>query len=329
MATGLGHDVYLQIGREATWNSTVTGSRRFNIVNGSMNGERAKVRTDALTAFRNRSAIYAGPQVGRASISLEADYEGQLHLWDAALGTATFGANGMTVTGAGPYTWAGIQRNLFSSYSMQLVTNIPSGKCDKLLGAKLNKFTLSGSTGFDAKPVKMDLEFVGAAVTTNVATSGTPTANAPVPIMMHHIATSTFKSGNADAAGTERLRSFEFSITNGLAEYYYGADTIEEPLADEFATTELKFTIEFGTATALDEYLANTVGAPIIKFVCPTGTKSVQISMPKGHIVTPVGRPIDRYGLLTQEFTYEAIHDSSSVSGVSITIVNDNDATLT
>lgn len=328
MATGLGHDAYLQIGREATWGTTVSATRRFNIVSGTMNGERAKVRTDALTAFRNRSAIYAGPQIGRSAVSLEADYEGQLHLWDAVLGTATFGSNGMTVTGANPYTWAGIQRNLFSSYAMQLMTNIPSGKCDKLLGAKLNKFTLSGSTGFDSKPLKMDLEFVGSAVTTNVATTGTPTANAALPIMMHHVDTANFKSGNADAAGSERLRSFELSITNGLAEYFYGADTIQEPLADEFATTQLKWTIEFGTQTALDEYLANTQGAPIIKFAAPTGTKSLQISMPKGYIVTPIGRPVNRYGLLTQEFTYEAIHDSGTVSGVAITIVN-AEATLT
>jgi hypothetical protein len=328
MATGLGHDAYLQIGREATWSSSVTASRRFNIVSGSLNGERAKVRADALTAFRNRSAIYAGPQVGRASISLEADYEGQLHLWDAALGTATYGSAGLTSSGAGPYTWTGIQRNLFSSYSLQLITNVPSGKCDRLVGAKLNKFTLSGSTGFDAKPVKMDMEFVGASVSTNVSPTGALSANSALPIMMHHVDTAAFKSGNADSAGTERLRSFEFSITNGLAEYFYGADTIQEPLADDFATTQFKWTIEFGTQTALDEYLANTVGAPVIKWAAPTGTKSLQISMPKGYIVTPIGRPIDRYGLITQEFTTEAIHDTGSVSGVSITIVN-AEATLT
>lgn len=322
MASGLGHDCYLQIGREATWSSPVASSRRFNIVNGTMMGERAKVRTDALTAFRNRSAIYAGPQIGRANFSLEADYEGQLHLWDAVLGTATFGANGMTSSGAGPYTWTGIQRNLFSSYTLQLITNVPSGKCDRMAGAKLNKFTLGGSTGFDAKPLKMDLEFVGASVVTNVSPTGALSANSALPIMMHHVDTGAFKAGTADTAGTERLRSFELSITNGLAEYFYGADTIQEPVADEFATTQLKWTIEFGSATAIDEYVANTQGAPIIKFAAPTGTKSLQISMPKGYIVAPVGRPVDRYGILTQEFTYEAIHDSGTVSGVAITIIN-------
>lgn len=328
MASALGHDCYLQIGREATWSSTVAASRRFNIVNGTMMGERAKVRTDALTAFRNRSAIYAGPQIGRANVTLEADYEGQLHLWDAMLGTATFGSNGMTSTGTNPYTWTGIQRNLFSSYSLQLITNVPSGKCDRMGGAKLNKFTLGGSTGFDAKPLKMDLEFVGASVATNVSPTGALTANTALPIMMHHVDTGTFKSGTADTAGTERLRSFELSITNGLAEYFYGADTIQEPVADEYATTQLKWTIEFATQTAIDEYVANTQGAPIIKFAAPTGTKSLQISMPKGYIVTPVGRPVDRYGILTQEFTYEAIHDSGTVSGVAITIIN-AEATLT
>lgn len=322
MATGFGHDAYLQIGREVTWGTAAASVRRFNIVSGSIASERAKVRADVLTAFRNRSAIYAGPQVGRASVTLEADYEGQLHLWDGALGTATFGSNGGTSTGSGPYTWTFIQRNLFSSYSLQMVTNIPSGKCDRLLGAKIQSLKLSGSTGFDAKPLKLELEFVGSAVSTNVSPTGALSANSALPIMSHHVDTANFKSGTADTAGTERLRSFELSIKNNLSEYFYGADTIEEPLADDFAETQLKWTIEFGTQTAIDEYVNNTQGAPIIKFAAPTGTKSLQISMPKGYIVSPVGRPIDRYGVLTQEFTYEAIHDSGTVSGVSIVAIN-------
>ena len=44
MATGLGHDAYLQIGREATWGTTVSATRRFNIVSGTMNGERVAAR---------------------------------------------------------------------------------------------------------------------------------------------------------------------------------------------------------------------------------------------------------------------------------------------
>ena len=325
-----GHDCYLQVGRETAgnWGTAVAASRRWNMVSGEVKGERSKVRTDTLTAFRNRTAIYSGPQIGRAVVTLEADYEGQLHAWDAALGTATFGANGATVTGANPYTWTGIQRDLFSSYSIQKVTNVPSTKCIRLTGAKCNKLTLSGSVGMDAKPLRLALEYVGKSVVTNIAPTGALTANAALPIMMHHLDTAAFKSGNADAAGTERLRSFELSIVNGLAEYFYGADTIQEPLADDFATTQLKFTIQFDTITAVDEYIANTVGAPILKFAAPTGTKSLQISMPKGYIVTPIGPTIDRYGIITQEFTTEAIHDTGIASGVGITIVN-AEATLT
>lgn len=329
MAAGTGHDCYLQIGREATWKTAVANTRRFNVLSANVHGERGKVRSDAIVATRNRKNIFAGPQIGRATVSLEADYEGQLHLWDAILGTATYGANGMTVTGAGPYTWVGKQRELFSSYAAQFVTNVPSGKCDLLIGAKLNKFTLGGSVGFDSKPVNVALEFVGASVTTNTAITAGLSANSALPIMMHHIDTANFKPGTADAAGADRLRSFELSITNNLAEYFYGADTIEEPVADNFADTSLKWTIEFASRTAIDEYLANTAGAPIIKFAAPTGTKSLQISMPVGYIVTPIGRPVDRYGVLTQEFTYEAVDDGGSPSsGVTVTIVN-AEATLT
>ena len=163
---------------------------------------------------------------------------------------------------------------------------------------------------------------VGASVTTNQSPTAL-TANAALPIMFHHIDTANFDSGTADAAGTERLRAFELSITNNLSEYFYGADTIEEPVADDFAETMMKWTLGFATKTAIDEYLANTSGAPIIKFAAPTGTKSLQISVPVGYIVTPIGRPVDRYGILTQEFTYEAVDDGASPSsGVTVTIIN-------
>lgn len=323
MATGVGHDCYIQFGREATYGTAVAATRRFNVVSAEMQGERGKVRTDAITDTRNRKDIFSGPQSGKLSLSLEADYEGQLHLWDALMGTATYGSNGGTATGTNPYTWTFIQRMLFSSYTIQLTTNIPSGKCDRLSGAKLESVKLSGSGGMDVKPLKLDMEFHGTKVETNQTPTGALTANAALPIMFHHCDTANFDSGTADSAGTERLRGFELSIKNNLAlGRFYGADTRDEPLGDDFAETQLKWTLEFGSKTAIDEYLANTSGAPIIKFAAPTGTKSLQISMPAGYIVTPIGRPVDRYGILTQEFTYEAVHNTGISSGVGITVIN-------
>lgn len=322
---GLGHEAYLQIGREATYGTAVAATRRFNIINADMRGERGKVRSDAITDTVNRKDIFNGPQIGRLSLSLEADYEGQLHLWDAAMGTATYGSNGGTSSGAGPYTWTFIQRMLANSLSCQLITNIPSTKCDRMLGGKVQSLKLSGSAGMESKPLKLDLELVGTKVETNQTPTAALTANSALPIMFHHMDTANFKAGTADSAGADRLRAFEFSIKNNLNESrYYGADTIDEPLRDLFCETQLKFTIEFTSRTAIDEYLtaSATTGAPVIKFAAPTGTKSLQISMPKGVIVTPIGRPVDRYGVLTQEFTCEAVHDTSSGTGVTVTVIN-------
>lgn len=321
---GFGHEAYMQLGREATYGTAVANTRRWNIVSADMRGERGKVRSDVLTDTVNRKDIFNGPQIGRCSLSLEADYEGQLHLWDGAMGTATYGSNGGTSSGSGTYTWTFIQRMLASSYSLQLATNIPSGKCDRLLGAKIKSLKLSGAAGMESKPLKLDVEFVGTKVETNQTPTAALSANSALPIFFHHCDTANFKAGTADSAGADRLRSFEFSLTNALAERFYGADTIDEPLRDGYSETQLKWTMEFTSRTAIDEYLtaSTTTGAPIIKFAAPTGTKSLQISMPKGVIVTPIGRPVDRFGILTQEFTCEAVHDTSSGSGVTVTVVN-------
>lgn len=318
-----GYDCYLQIGREATYGTNVAATRRFNIVTADMQGERGKVRSDVLTGNRNRPAIYSGPQTGKLSLTLEADYEGHLFLWDGVMGTATYGSNGMTSSGSGTYTWTAIQRALFNSYTCQLITNVPSTKCDRLLGGKIESLKLSGSGALDSKPLKLELEIHGTKVETNQSPTGALTANSALPIMFHHCDTANFKSGTADTAGSERLRAFELSIKNNLnLSRFYGADTRDEPLSDNFADTQLKWTLEFATRTAIDEYLANTSGAPIIKFAAPTGTKSLQISMPSGYIVTPIGRPVDRYGILTQEFTYEAVHNSGISSGIQVAIIN-------
>lgn len=323
---GFGHDAYIQIGREAAWGTDVAATRRFNVLSASLDPVRGKVRSNVLTGNRARSAIYSGPQMGRATVDLEADFEGQLHIWDALLGTATYGANGATSSGTNPYTWTFIQRALLNSYAMELVTNIPSGKCDQLLGAKLNRLRFSGATGLDSPPCRIATEWIGKAATTNVTPTGSLSPNTPNVIMPGHINTGTLDAGPADAAGSDKLRSWEISVDNHLAERFYGADTIDEPLADDYADVSFKWVMEFTSKTAIDEYLANTQGSILFKFA--SGTKSLEFDMGAGYIVAPVGRPIERWGIITQEFTYESIYADATYTGLRVIAIN-SEATLT
>lgn len=318
MATGKGHNHYVQIGREATWGSAAAATRKMYVVSTDSQSVRGKVVSDVLTGNRNPATIFSGPQKGIATIEFEADYEGQLHLWDAALGTATFGSNGGTSSGTGPYTWTFIQRLLASSYSLQIVTDIPSGKCDRIVGAKLNRLRFSGTTGADAKPFRLSTEWLGKSYSLNVSPTGALSANSPLAIMPGHLDTANLDTGTSDAAGSDRLRSFELSIDNKLAERFYGADEIDEPLYDDYAETTMKWTVEFSTETAINEYLQHASQSPVIKFA--SGTKSIQFAFGAGYIVEPVGRPIDRWGILTQSFTTRAIHSGST--GLTVTIVN-------
>lgn len=322
---GKGHDHYVQIGREATWGTDTAATRRFNVLSTHIQPIRGKVRSDQITGNRNRTTIVNGPQLCRMTMDLEADFEGQLLIWDGAMGTATFGADGGTVTGGPTYTRTFIQRALINSYAVEAVTNIPSGKCDQGLGMKINRLRFSGSTGLDAKPCRISTEWLGKAYTNNVTPTGSLTANTPNLIMPGHVDTANLDVGTADAAGSDRLRSWEISVDNKLAERFYGADTIDEPLTDDFSEVTFKWTMEFTSKTAIDEYLAGTSGTPSFKFA--SGTKSLQFDAGAGYIVTPVGRPIERWGIYTQEFTFESVHDAT-YTGLRVIVVN-AEATIT
>lgn len=318
---GKGHDHYIQIGREAVWGTDVAATRRLNVVSTDMGPVFGKVRSDTITAARNRAQILLGPGFGRASIEVDALFTSQLHLWDAAFGTATYAADGGTMAGVGPYVWTFKQRALFNSYTIEGVTNIPAGKADQLVGAKLNRFRFSGSTGLDAKPCRLATEWIGKTWSDNVTPTGALTATTPISVMPGHIDTAALDVGTADAAGLGRLKSFEFAIDNKLTDdRYYGAATMDEPLTDDYAETTCKWAMEFTSNAALDEYIANTAGNPTIKFA-QSANVYIQFAMGAGYIVTPVNRPINRWGILTQEFGYEAVDDGGSPStGLTVTI---------
>lgn len=325
MPPGFGHDHYVQIGRESVWGTEVNATRKINVISTDLQAVRGKVRSDVLIDKRNRQAILSGPQMARMTMELQADYEGQLHIWDAAFGTDTYAADGGT--SAGSYVWTFRQRDLFNSYTIEAVTNIPSGKCDLALGMKLNRLRFSGTPGLDAAPCRLSTEWFGKSVTVNTTPTSSLTANSPLAIMPGHVDTANLDVGTADTAGTDRLRSWEILIDNKLVERFYGADTIDEPLADDYAETSVRWSIEFTSEKAITEYLANTAGNPTLKLMT-SASRYLQFDMDAGYIVAPVGRPIDRWGILTQEFTFEAVDDGATPSSGIILAVGTTEATI-
>lgn len=317
---GFGHDCYVQIGRESVWGTSVAATRKFAVLSADFQPIRGKARSNSITNYRTRPAIHKGPQMARAIVELEADYGRMLHLWDAAMGTASYSSDGGTSSGGGPYTWTFKQLSVFNSYSMELLTNVPGSKCDQILGAKLNRLKFSGSVGLDSPPCRLATEWIGKSMSTNVVQTVIADSSTPLAVMPGHIDTAAFDAGTADSAGSDRLKSWEITIDNKLAERFYGADTIDEPVADDYADVTFKWTMEFTSKTAIDEYLANTSGNPTIKFT--NGTQSIQFASASAYIVTPVNRPVNRWGILTQDFTYEAIYNSSAATGITITVVN-------
>lgn len=318
-APGLGNASFLQIGREAVYDTAVAATKRIRVVRLSPRHTQGKIPSRMLSNSAVQPEIYAGGRIARGSFEVELSYENMGFLLEAVMGTGTYGSGGAVTTGTNPYTHILRNKGIFNSYTLQEgLGDIPTGKCERVSGAKFPELVLSGRSGLDNTDniVTARLSYIGKTITTNV----TPTSLSnftPLPVMFWHIATDD--DGTADGtAGV--VKGFELSIRNKLVETWEN-QFIREPVFNGYTEVQLKLDTEFQTRTALDEYLANTAGSPTIGF--SNGGYSFTISMDRAYLTEPVVHDAQDAGVMSQELVYTATDDGASPStGVAITVVN-------
>lgn len=325
---GIGYKSYVQFGRETAgnWGAAAAATHRIPCTSIRPRYQQGMIRSNVLNNRVARSDIYEGGEAVRVELEFEMCYTGRLLLLDGLFGTATFGNTGGTTTpvGAPPYSHSWNPLEYLNSYTLELIMgNIPAGKCETIVGAKVAEATFRCAAGLepDDAVMKCRMTFVGKSVTTNSTPTGGLSATTPDPIMFHH--NTTDDTGTADATGNVNLLDFDLTVRNALADqrYFMSSQNIDEPIRNGFCETRLRVRQEFATRTALDEYLARTKGTPTLTF--STGASASFSVNVLDAVMISHEHEASQSGVLDQTFEYEGTDDGSGTAGgISVTLIN-------
>lgn len=306
-----GHKSYMQFGRESTYGTAATVTHRVGFVSASIQPDIGIVRDPTLNNSVLRDTLYPVGERATGTIEMVMDYEGLLLLWDGVFGTGTYGNTGGTTTGAGPYAHAFVEKSFLNSYTIELIEgDVPTTKCQRLLGAKIVGFTVRGEAGQGENAlVRVTWDIVAMSKTSNIAVTSPLTAVTRIPVLFHQ--STIVDDGTADAAGLIRMRSFELKMESPIADdrFYLGSTTIDEPLRNDFCTTTLRVVKEFQSDTLLAAFKAGTAGSPQLQFTSGTNIYDFAIANAK---LTAYSHEVSGYGILTQDATWEALLQAGS-----------------
>ena len=316
----IGAKSYMQWGRESTWGTAVTATKRLGILKSTLKQDLKLVRDQRMTGSRLPQDIYVVRERAVGQIELYCTYNDLMMFFDGAMGTATFGSNGGTTTGANPYTHTWNDgKEFFNSYTIEIVEgNIPANKCSRVKGAKIVGLTLKGEA---SDIVRVTLDIVGKQFEMNQTPTPALTANTQLLVLTSHV--NTFADGSGDAAADIVLKSFECNVNPNLnAERdICGSAYIGEPIGNGLTMASMKFRKEFRTKTAFDAAIAMTSFNPSLPLLV-SASQSLTFQMPTAKVVNE-SHGLDDFGIGYQEMELESIITSGSPdTGAQITLVN-------
>lgn len=331
----IGHRGWIQFGRESTYGTAATVTHRIPFVSCDTRPVGGTIDSEMMNNQRWLHGIYQGPRYYETTLVVELWYAGMLLLLDGFMGTATYGSNGGTTTGANPYAHTITQQDLLNSFTFQIIEGkVPATTCQRLLGSKIDRAEISGSKGSGSDAiVRLTLTLLSQSYQTNQAITGSLNAVTALPVLFHEMQGAlAFLDGTADATADKVLQSFTVSINNHLARRQHStAATILEPLAEAFCEVEIRLTKEFQTVAMLDAYNAFTAAVatePTLVFGA-LSSKRFTISTPGTANIVTYGHPIPGPGIIMQEVTWKGFRANPGGAGPLQLLVENTQATIT
>lgn len=323
---GLGFKSWCQIGKETAFGGGATPTAKFEVVSFNVAPVVGMIQDPSLRDAVSRRGLYAGGLVYKGTMTVRANYVGMLELLRAVFG----GYSQATVeSGVRDHTFK--ETSTLPTYQMEVVLgDVPTGKCFKLLGAKLFNLTLRGTAGTGNDAMMMaEFSIIAKSMASNQSITGSLSFPAVMPVLYHQAI--TVDDGTAD---TPTVRSFEVSFEQPHAEdrFYLGAQNILEPLRQEFVTARWRLTEEFATQTAWDAAAAFTAGSPKLLFQHPTtigaASKSEFEIRSNQANLEDISVPIEGFGVLLATLPWQAFYDGTDLSSLLVRVRN-TDAALT
>jgi len=181
---GLGHKAYVQFGgREATYGTFQVPTKRLEILNWNVTPVIGSIMDGSMSGNPSRRGIYQSGQLFRGTFSCRVNYEGLEELFRNA-----FGSYARTVVSGntGDHTFR--EGSTLSPMTLEVnLGDVPSsGRCFRLLGAKLTGLTIKGAAG-SGNDGMLTVEFT--VVARDYLSDQTPTAAVTLATVVTCIAT--------------------------------------------------------------------------------------------------------------------------------------------
>lgn len=233
---------------------------------------------------------------------------------------------GVTVPTQTPtvYDFTFLPQSALESYSFEYSPgDVAAGLCNLIVGMVFTGMTLScEATDTEAGMMVMELPFFAKDLTTDqtFTSSGSVDFETVSPFMYHHalMTTGELLDGTGDAPADIRLKSFQFSIDNVLADnrFYIGSSTPDKPIRNGILTPSIKFRRELQSQVHHTR-LKNLTNGPVKLHFKNTGyiigtdaSPELTITMPSANFME-VSDPINDYGILFVDTTLNGVNDAT------------------
>lgn len=309
-APGVGHKSFIQMGKETTWGTPVGVLIRIPILNDTLELEAPPIPDNVLHGNPWERTKYQGPRRVTGEFSTDLMFEGMLEFIRGCFGQYQ---SAVVETGVRDHTFK-IGVNLNGYTIEETLSNIPTGKVFQVQGAKFNRLVLRGVAG-QGPEAKVSAAFgvIGKDRVENVTGSSGP-ADPPLLPVKFDLAT-VVDDGTADPASNVRVRSFTFTLENGLADdrLFMGSLFIDEPVRVANIRATFEFQQEFQTITQYTAYRALTTGSPRLVFQHPAtigaaSKREFEIRANQAYL-EKVSMPVDGPGVIIASSTWVATFD--------------------
>jgi hypothetical protein len=187
---GFGNRSYIQFAPEQYYAfEGYTATNKLEVISMNVDPVVGLIQDPSLTSAQSRRALYQGGLSYKGSFVVRANYEGMLELLRAVSGTYVGGA---TADSSGlVYDHVYTEGQTLKTYRIQMIEgDIPTGKCQVLIGAKITDLTVSAKagSGTDAM-VTCTFNVVARDKLVSHNALGTPSLPAALPVIYNQAST--------------------------------------------------------------------------------------------------------------------------------------------
>lgn len=318
---------YGQFGREAVWGTPVAPTKRIPYLSQDLEAVITKEEDPSYNGGQAANDLLSYTEHCQGPIEWQMSYDHMLWLIDWLCGTQTYGANGGTSFGPGPYTHTWYLRELHNSMVHEFSDgDIPAGKVGRGIGLKPTMFYMRGNSEGTDSIMKLGCNVVGKEYQTNQTPGATLTVSPRTFIRMGHLA-SLFDDGVGESDADTRLREIDFTV-EGLNDKRFnaGSNFTDEPWRNGRPKARLRLVRERRSSAAQDLYKAGTNSGIVLTFV---GSASLNLILTINNAkVESYKQRRDGYGLQLEELTWACLEDGGTPSSPFVLSVKNNQATI-